>query len=420
MSDCARRRGPAAPSYPVDPRYALASERQNHTVCEGFLRDRTERVTLGLSCQDADNPVYFLDVGDRVTKRAGGNLDELDKRLLNAIQADFPLARRPFEVLGASLGLAETEVIARLQTHRQRKVLRQIGGIFDTRSLGYNGSLVAMQVEPARLDAAAQVVNAHPGVSHNYQRNHRFNLWFTVAVPPASDLTWTVERLHEMARAASTRMLPTLRLFKIGVQLDLEGKTGGERTEAAYTDKDRPAAGRDGLRPLDIAVIRELQEDMPLVPQPYAPMADRIGIVEEELFAVAARLKAHGYMRRLAGVLHHRAAGFHANAMGVWVVPGDRAEEVGQTMASFRSVSHCYLRPTYPDWPYSVFTMVHGQTPDECQGVIDAMAEATGIADYALLYSTKEYKKIRLRYFTPELEAWEAAVRASTAGAAGR
>jgi DNA-binding Lrp family transcriptional regulator len=340
-------------------------------------------------------------------------MDEQDRRLLNAIQADFPLVSRPFEVLGTSLELSEAEVIARLSEHKRQKIVRQIGGIFDTRSLGYKSSLVAMRVPSEHLEEAAQVINGHPGVSHNYKRNHAFNMWFTVAVPPGSELEWTVEKLHEMAGAESTRILPTLRLFKIGVQLDMEGGSGAERVEAAYSDVRRPAAGRGGLRPVDIAVIRELQEDLPLIPEPYAPMASRVGIPESEFFEVAARLKAQGYMRRMAAVLHHREAGFRANAMGVWVVPSDRSEEVGQVMGSFKGVSHCYLRPTYPDWPYSIFTMVHGHKDTDCQEIIDAISRTTGIAEYALLYSTKEYKKIRLRYFTPELDGWEARARRS-------
>ncbi len=343
-------------------------------------------------------------------------MDEHDRRLLNAIQAEFPLVSRPFEALGAQVGLAETDVMARLGEHKRRKIIRQIGGIFDTRSLGYQSSLVAMRVPSERVDAAAEAVNGHPGVSHNYRRDHVFNLWFTIAVPPASDLRWTVHRLHAMADAQSTRLLPTLRLFKIGVQLDMEGGSGAERAEVAYSDAARPAAGRAGLRPVDIAVIRELQEDVPLDAQPYGPMARRTGMPEDEFLAVATHLKTQGYMRRMAAVLHHRAAGFRANAMGVWAVPSERTEDVGRVMASFKGVSHCYLRPTYPDWPYNVFTMVHGQDTAGCQEVIGAMARATGIAEYALLYSTKEYKKVRLRYYTPELDEWEARARRASAG----
>ena len=345
-------------------------------------------------------------------------MDVLDKRLLNSLQQAVPLVNRPFAALGVSLGLSEADVLVRIQALKARHIIRQISGIFDTRSLGYTSSLVAMRVTPDRLDAAAAAVNGHPGVSHNYQRNHDFNLWFTLAVPPASDLAWTVERLHEMAGAESTRILPTLRLFKIGVQFDLEGKTGTEREETPYSEKQRPAAGRYGLGRLDIDVIRELQQDLPLLFEPYAPMADRLGITEPQFFETAAGLQAEGYLRRMAAVLHHRDAGFRANAMGVWVVPAERSDEVGTIMGSFKGVSHCYLRPTYPDWPYNIFTMVHGQDAADCQDVISAIARATGITEYALLYSTKEYKKIRLRYFTPALDGWEARERRAMLDAA--
>jgi DNA-binding Lrp family transcriptional regulator len=343
-------------------------------------------------------------------------VDDLDKRLLNAVQADFPLVSHPFVTLGAPLGLPEAEVLDRIAALKTQMILRQIGAIFDTRSLGYKSSLVAMRVPPERLDAAAQVVNGHPGVSHNYKRDHRFNLWFTLAVPPTSDLEWTVKRLHEGAGAESTRMLPTLRVFKIGVRLDMERGRGAEReafADGGYGAVRRPAAGREGLGLREIAVIRELQEDFPLIPEPYRPMADRIGIPQNDLFAAARGLAAQGYLRRVAGVLHHRQAGFHANAMGVWVVPPERSEEVGTIMGSFKGISHCYLRPTYPDWPYSIFTMVHGQHAADCQEVIDTISRATGITEYALLYSSQEYKKVRLKYFTPELDEWEARVRRS-------
>jgi siroheme decarboxylase len=166
---------------------------------------------------------------------------------------------------------------------------------------------------------------------------------------------------------------------------------------------------------VDVSLIRELQEDLPIVPAPYAPMADRIGISEAEFLAAASRLRSQGYMRRMAAVLHHREAGFRANAMGVWAVPADRAEDVGTIMGSFAGVSHCYLRPTYPDWPYSIFTMVHGRDAADCQSAIDTLARATGVSEYALLYSTKEYKKVLLRYFTPELDDWEARARSAAA-----
>ncbi len=112
-------------------------------------------------------------------------------------------------------------------------------------------------------------------------------------------------------------------------------------------------------------------------------------------------------MRRYAAVLAHRKAGFTFNGMGVWRVPEERLDECGQTMAASAGVSHCYQRPTYPDWPYNLFSMTHGRTKAECEDVLAAIARETGARRLLVLYSTKEYKKTRVSYFTPEEAAWE-------------
>lgn len=336
-------------------------------------------------------------------------MDELDQQLLNIIQNEFPLTRRPFAALGEQLGIGEEAVIARIGRLKEGNIIRQISPIFDTRSLGYKSSLVAMKLPEDRLVPGALAVNTHPGVTHNYKRNHEYNLWFTIAVPPDSDLAATVERLRELAGAEQARVLPTLRLFKIGVDLDMTGKRApGAQARPHYSDDKRSDIGPKALAPGDVELIREVQDDLPLVPEPFTPSAERLGLGLDDLFARLGRLKAIGHFRRMAAVLYHRKAGFKANAMAVWQVPDERIDELGPVFGSFRSVSHCYQRPVYEDWPYSVFTMIHGKTPDECQAVMDAISEATGITEYATLYSSTEFKKTRLRYFTPELDEWEA------------
>jgi DNA-binding Lrp family transcriptional regulator len=335
-------------------------------------------------------------------------MDAIDKLIVNSLQEEVPLVTRPFATIGAPHGLTEEEVLARLAAIKDLHVVRQISAIFDTRTLGYHSSLVAMRTRPEDELHAAHVLNGHPGVSHNYKRNHDFNLWFTIAVPALSSLTRTVDALHEEAGAISTRMLPTLRLFKIGVTLDLTGAEDPARqSNPAYGEFRRPAAPLP-LSKEDIAWICVLQEDMPLVPRPFAQLAGGIGRSEEELFAWARGAMERGQLRRLAAVLHHRKAGFRANGMAVWQVPEDRVEAVGNRMARFTAVSHCYQRPTYADWPYSVFSMIHARTTEECEGVAEAIAAETGIKDRAMLYSSTEYRKVRLRYFTPEFDAWEA------------
>ena len=335
-------------------------------------------------------------------------MDDLDKRLLNSLQWEFPMVARPFRAMGEALGTTEDDVLARVGRLKADRVVRQISAIFDTRSLGYKSSLVAMRVAADRVDESAAVLNEHPGVSHNYKRNHEFNLWFTVAVPPATSLEETVNVLHRLAGAESTRILQTLRLFKIGVKLDMTGSEDATaRSDDGYADSQRPAAGPAGLGPAEIAFIRELQKDLAIQAEAFAPWAAVLRIPVEALLARAAGFQEQGYMRRFAAVLHHREAGFRANAMGVWKVPPERVDALGPTFAGFNAVSHCYQRPIYPDWPFNVFTMIHGRTPADCQKVLEAIAAATGITEYAVLYSTKEYKKTRVPYFTAAEEAWE-------------
>lgn len=335
-------------------------------------------------------------------------LDTKDKELLNVIQGSFPTDPQPFQRLGERLGSTEDEALKRVQRLKEAKIIRQISAIFDTRALGYKSSLVAMTIPPERLDQAAKIVNTHPGVSHNYKRDHSFNLWFTIAMPPDSDLEATVNRLHELARARSTRILPTLHLFKIGVELDMTGESDlVRRSVPAYTAKRHEASNGYQLTAEDKGVIRELQEDMEITPRPYLKAAQRLGLTEEELLEQAGRLINSGHLRRIAAILYHRRAGYAANGMAVWKVPQYRAYEVGEQMATFSVVSHCYLRPTYPDWPYNIFTMLHGRKVNDCEQVAHAISEATGVAEYAMLYSSKEYKKTRVRYFTPELAEWE-------------
>ena len=335
-------------------------------------------------------------------------MDELDRELLNIAQNDFPLTRRPFAALGEGLGIGEEATIARVAELERGNIIRQISGIFDTRSLGYKSSLIAMKIPEARLVEGALAVNTHPGVTHNYKRNHEYNLWFTLAVPPDSDLAATLDRLKELAGAEQARLLPTLRLFKIGVDLDMTGtRAAGAQATPHYSDERRSDLGPKALAPGDVELIREIQENLPLVPEPYTPMAERLGLSLDQFFARLDRLKQIGHFRRMAAVLYHRKAGFKANAMAVWKVPEDRIDDLGPVFGSFRSVSHCYQRPVYEDWPYSVFSMVHGRSVEECENVLDAMAEETGITERLSLYSTREYKKTRVRYFTPEMEAWE-------------
>lgn len=343
--------------------------------------------------------------------------DDIDARILNEIQREFPLVRRPFADLGARVGIGEQDMLERVRRLHagDAPVIRQISAIFDTRKLGYDSMLVALKVPSGQLEQAAAELNRNPGISHNYERSGQFNIWFTIAVPAdaALSLEEQVARLAWKVRAEHYALLPTLALYKIGVQLDVER---GAQSDARTT----PPSARGGTKeevlevrasrmptPRDIELVRLLQRDVPLVPEPFVQWAAEASLALEPLIAEAQRFIAEGRMRRFAAVLRHQKAGFISNGMAVWKVPPERAEEVGRMMASFRAVSHCYKRPTYPHWPYSHFTMIHGRSEAEVEAVADAIAKETGVAEHLVLYSLREFKKTRVPYFVPEHAAWE-------------
>ncbi len=352
-----------------------------------------------------------------VSEEDNNELDDLDRELLNAVQWDFPLEVRPFAALADRLGVDEPAVRARVAKVKDTGVLRQLSAIFDTRALGYSSALVAAKVDPDHIDEAAAVISKHPGVSHNYKRNHDYNLWYTVAVPPGDSLAEHIDVLHRDSGSLVTRTLPTITLYKIGVKLDMTGKTAAN-AKVEVLEHERPERKAEmpapDLSDLELATIRVVQHDLANVERPFAVYAEKIsadlgrGVTEDDVLEVLRSLKERKLMRRFAAVMNHRSAGFKANAMGVWAVPDDRLDEIGPQMAGFAAVSHCYRRPTYDDWPYSVFTMVHGRSARDCEATIDAIRTETGVDEYCLLWSVKEYKKVRLEYFTPEWDTWYA------------
>jgi siroheme decarboxylase len=335
-------------------------------------------------------------------------LDDFDKRLLNAMQGSFPIEPRPYAAVARALEVPEERVLGRVRELLDERIIRQVTPIYDTRALGYGSMLVAAKVDPEHPWRAAAIVNSHPGVSHNYLRNHDFNMWFTIAVEEDSalGLDGTLDVLQRLTGAESIRQLPTLKLFKIRMDLELVGGTD-ELAKSAVAE-DPIELDKQPYDEVDVAVIRATQGDLPVVAEPYAQAASELGMSVDALIEHLHGMVERGLLRRVAAILFHRRAGFSANGMGVWQVPSDRVFEVGPRMAAFRGISHCYQRPTYADWPYSIFTMAHGRSKDECDAILDAIAAETPEAQgRATLYSSTEFKKIRLLYFTDAFKRWE-------------
>lgn len=329
--------------------------------------------------------------------------EKMENELLFQMQNAFPMTQKPFEIIAKELDSTEDVILTMVQKLKDEKIIRQTSAIFDTKRLGYKSSLVAFKVDESKIDEAAEIINAHPGVSHNYLRNHDYNIWFTMAVEPNSifGLERTIEILKERTGAEDAIVLPTLKMFKISVKMDTTGKR-------AKKEKLKKLAHKEiDLTPEHIAVIKELQKDIEVTSEPFKSAREKLGLSYDEFFEIAKELKESGVMRRFATILNHRKAGFGANAMSVWAVPEDKGEAIGKEMAEFSAVSHCYLRPSYPNWPYNLFAMVHAKTQEECDTLIEEMAKESGLTEYGKLYSTVEFKKQRLVYFDDAFKAWE-------------
>jgi DNA-binding Lrp family transcriptional regulator len=333
------------------------------------------------------------------------DIDQRDRELLGALQGEIPLISTPFAVLGQIIDMSEKEVIKRTERLKREGAIRQLSAQFDAHALGYRSCLVAAKVDPDRIEQAALTINAHPGVTQNYRRNNDFNLWFTIAVSPSSQigLEKTIQVLGEEAECDVVRALPTLKIFK---SEEIHAEESGGDTK--YTP----------LTPLEIECVRLLQHDLPLQPRPFDVLAKNTGVAADELLATARALQKRGQIRRFGAIVQSRKPGFSASAMGVWIVPAAKVDEIGARMSQNRAVSHCYLRPVYDDWPYNLYTIVHGRSVDECESIINDIATDTGIRDKQALYPTKEYKKARIMLFSTEAEEWEAAHGAQRAATA--
>ncbi|MDW7640997.1 MAG: Lrp/AsnC family transcriptional regulator [Nitrosarchaeum sp.] len=324
-------------------------------------------------------------------------MDSLDKEILNEIQWTFPLTPKPFDDIAKKFDTTPEIIKERLINLKKIGVLRQLSAIFDTRRLGYKSSLIAMEIESDKLEHVANQINRHPGVSHNYQRDHQFNLWFTLAVPPGSDLKTEVDKFSILKGIKKVRMLPTIKLFKIGVKLDMID----EKKHDVIPSEEKKEINNIKFVPTetDKEFIRELQKDMDIIDRPFLDASKKLGLTEHELFEKLKYYENIGVMRRFAAILRHREVGFTANGMIVWNVPDEKIEEVGLKLGAFPQVSHCYQRPTYPDWPYSVFSMIHCKSEEEAGEMTKTIQSQINIPDYKILFSTREFKKTRVEYF---------------------
>ena len=324
-------------------------------------------------------------------------LDNIDKQILNDIQWTFPLVERPFLELAKEYHITEEQVIERIKKLKDIGIIRQISAIFDTRKLGYKSALVAFAVKENKIEDVANEINKHPGVSHNYERNHEYNLWFTLAVPPYGDMKEDLEKMALLDGVLKYRVLPTLKMYKIGVKLDMVNDDPEKPNPS--DDVKNLETKAEKISELDREYIRQLQKDIEIVKEPFKIITENLGISSIDLFNKIKEYEKIGIMRRFAAILRHRQAGFTANGMIVWKIPEEKVDDKGLKIASFPQVSHCYRRPVYPDWEFNLFSMIHARTIEAAEKIAKEISSVIGIDNYKILFSSREFKKERVKYF---------------------
>lgn len=331
---------------------------------------------------------------------------EIQRTILNRIQRDIPLVSDPFAKLSEELQLDSKHLIAELIALKKDGIIRNISGIFEASMLGYASTLVAFEVED--FENAQSVINTHPGVSHNYLRNHRFNVWFTLSIPRGDNIDATVRTIATRAHAHDYIILRTTKRFKIGVHFNMGGDN--EYKENSHGKIHRGTLMPSALTIAEKEAVRMLQKDLPLEKNPFRAIIEKYNgrINETMLLDIGNSLKERGALRRYSAVLRHHKAGYTANAMTVWKPDTLSESDIAEIFGKNAHISHLYLRETTPGkWEYPLFAMIHARTEEELDSVIAALASASGIRDYCALKTLREFKKERVEYFSEEFEKWK-------------
>ena len=326
-------------------------------------------------------------------------IDSTDKIVLNIIQSEFPLIPKPFSALGAKLGLSGGEVIERIERLKANDIIRLIGPVLNPGRLGFQTTLAAAKVTLEQLERTNLVIRQHPMVSHCYERNHDLNVWLTLAVPASADIEDEVNKLGSQMGSEIVMSLPSVKTFKIGAFFRITRGNSNLPLTPKHSRYSTPA-NDNNLTNAERAVINTLQCDLPLVERPFDIMSAELRMNTDEFLNQCQTLLQRGIMRRFSASINHYQLGIKANAMSCWKVPEARVTMVGEQIAAFPEVSHCYERKTNTLWPYNMFAMVHAYNKKQCRGIIDKIDLENELAsqEHVILFSTKEVKKTRIRY----------------------
>jgi len=320
--------------------------------------------------------------------------DNVEFKLLGLLQDGFPLTREPFSDIGVKLAITGDDVIRHINNLKLKGIVRQISPVLDARKIGYQSTLVAMKIPEQGIGKVESFLIGHPGVSHAYERDNAYNIWFTLSLPMAVDIQTELKRISTNTGVESAFDLPAVKVFKLRTNFSHDK----DNRSLEKTLNVNSMAEQIELSEIERNVINALQEDLPLSPNPFKKFADKLGISVDSMLSICHLLLQKGVIRRYGASINHYKAGYMANAMTCWYVPPEKMMTFVANVIALVQVSHCYERKTNPSWHYNVFVMIHGYNSSACRNTINKISSDNGINDLAILFSTKEFKKTRIKY----------------------
>lgn len=318
-------------------------------------------------------------------------LTRLQERLCNVLQEGLPICPRPFAEVAKVLNMDEVEVLQQTRKLKELGVIKRIAALINHRALGMASTLVAAHVPEQSLKEVADVINSLENVSHNYQRNHHYNLWFTLQARTPTEIDVTLSNLSGRF-GIDFHSLPARRVFKLDVRFDAE--SGGQflLQDVQRVPKDEPVELDENQK----LILSKLQQNLELTEEPFGCLCGD-GLESKDVLRIITELIDSAVIHRVAAVVDHRKLGFVANVLFAGEVPQDRVVKVGTNLARLAIVSHCYERETFEGWPYNLFAMVHSRTMGQIRQVIDEFSWGEKIDSFQLLPTIAELKKQPLK-----------------------
>jgi DNA-binding Lrp family transcriptional regulator len=327
-------------------------------------------------------------------------MDEKDRLLLTCLQSGLPLASRPFDVWASRVGVDSADLFVRIQRLKREGAFGGVRAIFDPRALHYQSAWVAMKCSSEK----AGPVWRHPGVIYGCEREHEFNIWFFIATPETHDLELHVRCLEKLAAPARALFLPVRKIFKGSDLLSSLGT--GTFGDMAESFEKRRSTEENNITEEEIQMIRRLQEPFPFTDDPFRRIASDLGITETQTLDRLRALSARGCLRRIGGFLKPSTAGSVPRSLVVWRVPEEKLERIGPEIERSEAVLYADHRPSFPDLPFSLYTMMRTESAEALENTVRKLEERIGQWPHQALKTIREFKKETMKHFPKELEEW--------------